>query len=492
LKNQENNNYLRIFNSSSVMAFAALVNLLLGLLRTKVAALYIGIGGFGFLATFISIQTLFVSVTGMGIQACGSRSIAIGLADGNSVLAVRSSVVVARLSLISGWLGLSSLVIFNTLINQWSFEAQSHSLEIIFLGFAVFFLNISNGKIAILQGFGRITDIACITSISALAGTISAVLMYMYLGVNGIIPSLIAMALIQFITSEIFLKRLRISDVMMNWHETYLEAKKIIPLGVVSMISGFLGSVVTYITIALVIRSDGIEGVAIYSAAFALSAMFINFVLQAMSMDYFPHLSSLAHDRKSINSLINQQTEIGLLLGVPGILATVILAEYAVNFFYSPAFSSAEMLMYWFIVGCLARVISWPLGYVALALGKARLFFVIEVGFNALHLLFILVGIHFFGVIGAAKAFFLLYVLYIPVIYIVVKNLTGFQWSKPVKKMLISTLLLLIANLLLVQFVNSTYGLFLEFFILLFTCIIFLKILILKVGKDHKFFKMFF
>lgn len=474
------------------MALAAAINLTLGLLRTKAAAFFIGIGGFGFLATFISIQTLLISITGMGIQTCGSRFIAIGLAADDPLLAMQSSKVVARLSLVSGWVGLCSLVLFSSLVNQWSFGNHLHILEISALGFAVFFSNLSNGKIAILQGYGRVGDIALINSVSALLGTCLAILMYVFLGGNGIVPSLIVMALTQWVASDIFIRRLRLEVVFMTWRDTFLEAKKIIPLGIVSMISGFLGSLVTYVTIALLIRSSGSEGVAIYSAAFALSAMFINFVLQAMSMDYFPHLSSMLHDKKGINALINQQTEIGLLIGVPGILATVILAKWAIAFFYSPAFSSAEILVYWFIVGCLARVISWPLGYVALAMGRAKLFLAIEVGFSTLHIIFVLMGVYFFGAVGTAKAFFLLYIMYVPTIYFIVNKLTEFRWSGSVKKILIITFVMGVMILSLVQLVDSVYGLALELIILLCVCIVFLKMLILKIGRNHKFFKIFF
>ena len=153
------------------MGLAAVVTLILGLLRAKAAAVFIGIGGFGFLATFASIQSLFISITGMGMQTCGSRSIAMGLAADDPVSAMRSSMVVTRLSLVSGCVGLSVLVLFSELVSQWSFGDYSHILEIISLGVAVFFSNISNGKIAILQGYSRVTDIARVNSVSALVGT---------------------------------------------------------------------------------------------------------------------------------------------------------------------------------------------------------------------------------------------------------------------------------------------------------------------------------
>jgi PST family polysaccharide transporter len=41
-----------------------------------------------------------------------------------------------------------------------------------------------------------------------------------------------------------------------------------------------------------------------------------------------------------------------------------------IKLFYTSEFLPAVTMLQWFVLGCLGRVIGWPLGFVVLALGK--------------------------------------------------------------------------------------------------------------------------
>jgi PST family polysaccharide transporter len=128
--------------------------------------------------------------------------------------------------------------------------------------------------------------------------------------------------------------------------------------------------------------------------------------------------------------LVNEQTEVGLLLAVPGLLATLGLAPWLVQLFYNGEFRPAVGLLQWFVLGCLGRVISWPLGFVMLALNKSRLFFVVESLFNAVHQALIWMGLRMAGLGGVAMAFVGLYVFYSLVVYAICDQLICFRYSK--------------------------------------------------------------
>jgi len=74
-------------------------------------------------------------------------------------------------------------------------------------------------------------------------------------------------------------------------------------------------------------------------------------------------------------------------------------------------------------------VISWPLGFVILALGKGRWFLLTETSFNLLHVALIALGLRYWGIEGVAIAFFIMYLGYILAVYGVSRYLTGFTWS---------------------------------------------------------------
>lgn len=65
----------------------------------------------------------------------------------------------------------------------------------------------------------------------------------------------------------------------------------------------------------------------IYQAAWALSGLFAGFVLGAMGTDFYPRLTALIRDREAAVRAVNEQTEIGILLAVPWLLATLAFAK---------------------------------------------------------------------------------------------------------------------------------------------------------------------
>ena len=69
----------------------------------------------------------------------------------------------------------------------------------------------------------------------------------------------------------------------------------------------------------------------------------------------------LGRDHGAMRRMVNEQTEIGLLLALPGLFATVALAPWIIRVFYTAQFAGAAELLQWFVLGCLGRVISWPM-----------------------------------------------------------------------------------------------------------------------------------
>ena len=94
------------------------------------------------------------------------------------------------------------------------------------------------------------------------------------------------------------------------------------------MLAALLTALSAYIIRILLVREFGLEGVGIWQAAFLLSAVLVNFVLSAMGTDYYPRLSAVAHDAGRVRDSVNTQTEIALLLAVPGLMATIIFEPF--------------------------------------------------------------------------------------------------------------------------------------------------------------------
>lgn len=165
-----------------------------------------------------------------------------------------------------------------------------------------------------------------------------------------------------------------------------------------------------------------------------------------MGTDFYPRLTALIRDREAAVRAVNEQTEIGILLAVPWLLATLAFAKWVVWALYSSAFAPAADVLVWMVPGVFGRVLSWPLGFVQLALGAGRWYMATAATFPASQVLLATWLVPRHGVIGAAYAFALCHLFYTMRMAWVGHRRTGFRWSAAVMRlMLVSGVLMGVA-----------------------------------------------
>lgn len=472
------------------MGGAAGFTMLLGMVRTKFAAVLIGTAGAGMLANFGALLGLVGTLAGLGLGSSAVRDVAAAVASGDQTAIGRTVITLRRMCWLTGAVGMVTMMTVSPVLAQWTFGNQDHTLEIAALGLIVLFSNLSSSQTALINGMRRIGDLARLGIVSAVVGTVVSIGFYLWLGLRGIVPALVLASAINLLVTWQYAKRVPVPPVSMTWGESFTVAGGMVKLGVVMMWTGLLSSMATYATVKMITTIISLPAAGIYSAAFALSGMFVNFVLGAMSADYYPRLTGVAQDKAAMNRLVNEQTEIGLLLAVPGLLATLSLAPWVIHLFYTAEFLPAVALLQWFILGCLGRVVSWPLGYVMLALGKRQLYFATETTFIVLHVALIAALLHWVGLQGVAIAFAAMYVAYTTATWAVAKHLIGFSWSHGSRTMLIRLTLVVLALFMAVRALPLWLGTAVGALVTLMVSLYCLRGLVARVGPEHRITKL--
>jgi PST family polysaccharide transporter len=485
-----NKSYGQILKSSSIMGGTAGITMLLSMLRTKFAAVLIGTAGAGLLANFGAIQGLVGTLAGLGLGSSAVRDVAAAVAAGDQAAIGRTVLTLRRMCWLTGLVGMAAMMALSPLLAQWTFGNQDHTLEIAALGLIILFGNLSGGQTALINGMRRIGDLARLGVVSAVVGTAVSIGFYLWLGLRGIVPALVLASAINLLVTWRFAKRVPVPPASMTWAQSFNTAGGMVKLGLVMMWTGLLSSVAAYATVKMITTSISLPAVGIYSAAFALSGMFVNFVLGAMGADYYPRLTGVNHDKAAVNRLVNEQTEIGLLLAVPGLLATLSLAPWVIHIFYTAAFLPAVALLQWFILGCLGRVVSWPLGFLILALGKGRWFFATQTTFSLLHVALIAALLHWVGLQGVAIAFCLFYVGYTATVWAVARHLTGFAWSASSRSMLMGFTAVMAMLFIAVRALPVWPGTVVGGVVTMAVSLFCLRGLVARVGPEHRITKL--
>ncbi len=421
--------YGQILKSSAVIGSASMVNIVIGIVRTKAMALFLGPAGIGLMGLYSSILSLAQSVADMGINGSGVRQIAEAAGSGEEKRIARTATALRRTAIVLGVLGAVLLALFAKQISILTFGNEQRTKAVAALSFALFFLSVSTGQGALVQGLRRISDLARLGMLGAFFGTIITVPLIYWFREDGIVPSLVAVAAMTALTSWWYSRKAQIRSQRLTIPEWRREAGALLKLGFAFNVSWVLTMGAAYAIRLIVLRKVSFDAAGLYQSAWTLGGLYVGFILQAMGADFYPRLTAIAKDNAECNRLVNEQAQISLLLAGPGVMATITFAPLVLALFYTTKFAAAVEPLRWICFGMALRVIAWPMGFVILAKGAQTIIVWTEVAAAIVHvgLAFILVG--YFGLIGATIAFFGLYVWHGVLIYAVVRRLTGFRWS---------------------------------------------------------------
>ena len=429
------------------MGSANMLEYLVSLLRVKIVAILLGPAGIGLIGLYASVTSLLGTATGLGITSSGVREVAQAYSKDDQEEAARIVRILRRVCWCTGLAGWLVAIALAQTLSELLFESGEHAWAIGLLGSILLLSSISSGQKSILQGQRRIGDIARISVISMLLNTLITVGLYYWLREQGIVPVLVATAAVSLAVSFWFSRRISIAPLKISWQETLTRAKGLAGLGSAFMISALLTAGVDMATRSLITRDYGIEAAGLYQASWALSGLFAGFVISAMGTDFYPRLTAAIQDHATARQLVNEQTEIGMLLALPGLLGTLAFAPLVMSVFYSDSFLPAAELLPWFLLGVFGKVLSFPLGFIQLAMGAGRWFIITEVTTITLQMFMIFWMVPRFGIIGAAYAFALTYFFYTLLMLWTARQLIEFRWESGARKVFFAASLLISSSL---------------------------------------------
>lgn len=447
-----------ILHSTSIIGGSSVITILLNIVRSKVIALLLGPSGTGLIGALQSSTSFIQSLSSLGIDNSAVRDIAQANIKGNDK---RLSIVVKSLRkivLLTGFLGLLLTIIFAQALSEFTFDTADYTFEIRLLSIAVFFNLIQAGQSALIQGMRRIKDLARMSILSSLMGTVLSLPLIYFFEFDGVSYYLVVLAIGQFLVSLYYARKIKIQDIKVSWFKAFKESKGMVKLGF-SFMGGALAAILSaYLIRVIIIRDLSLADAGIYQAAFALSGLYIGVILQAMGKDFYPRLTAVAFDSKKEIQLINEQTQVGMMIAAPGLMFTLAFAPLAIRVLYSAEYLEAFPILQWMILGVFLRTISWPMGFLFVARAKGRIFFYTQLVSHILLFGFTYLSILIFGLEGTGIAFFCLYIVYTTSMAVLINKENDFKWTSEVIKRMLFLSIAFIMAFLATQYLSSFWG----------------------------------
>lgn len=389
----------------------------------------LGPSGTGLIGALQSSTSLIQTITSLGLSSSSIRDIAQAHAKGEVEELAKTVKTQRRAVFFTGLAGLLATLWLAAPLSRLTFGHEDYTGAIRLLSFAVFFNLIVGGQSALVQGTRRIKDLALMAIIGALLSTLVSVPLIYHYRESGIAIYLVVLAASQYLVTYYFARRIPLRQVQLSLSATFERAKGMFQLGLGFMGGALATTFAVYLIRVFIIRYFDIAAAGLYQAAMSISIIYIDVVLQAMGKDFYPRLASVAYSPKAEIDMINEQTEIGMVLAAPGLLFTLALAPVAINILYTPEYALANELLQWMILGVFVRTISWPMGFLFIARAKSFYFLNIQIAANVIHLTLVFALTRWLGLSGAAIAFFGMYILHVLGLYFLANRQNGFTWQ---------------------------------------------------------------
>jgi PST family polysaccharide transporter len=209
-----------------------------------------------------------------------------------------------------------------------------------------------------------------------------------------------------------------------------LPPRSMIALGLVTMATALMGSLCQLLVRSLVTRELGIAAAGHFHAAWTISMTYLGFVLTAMAADYYPRLAEAIADRDLANRLVNEQTEIALLLAGPAMIAMLALVSWIIPTLYDSQFGDAVSVLRWQVLGDVLKVAAWPMGFLLMARGRALPVLLTELLWMTCYAGLVWLGLPLLGVEATGVAFFASYAVYLTTVFLTVRGLQEFRWTR--------------------------------------------------------------
>lgn len=432
------NSHKTIVRATGVFGFVQVFKMLVSIVGAKFIALFLGPVGIGIFGLLNNTLSIISSLTSFGINISSVREMSLAHADNNLEKFSKRFIVLQRWSIAIGVFGGLITLVLASFLSRITFGSDEYRFWFMLLSVNFILVSISSSRIALLQGMRMLKSIAISNLIISIAITAVSIPIYYFFRIDGIVPVILISSLIVFSVNLYFTRNIEIMKLKISFKETLQSGQPLINLGFLLSINVIFGQICTYI-IKLYLNNNGTtaEILGFYEVSTVILLSYVGMIFSAMSTDFYPRLTAISSDNIKVNSLVNDQIEIALLIITPGITTLYFTAPLLVELLYSKSFFGVLLIFKAALFAVIIKAIIWPLGFVILAKGENRLYFKQELLGDALNIVATIILYRFLGLVGIGIASLINFSIYGFYVHYIIKKKFEFKIRKDTLKIVV-------------------------------------------------------
>jgi O-antigen/teichoic acid export membrane protein len=483
MDNIKTKSYQSIFKATTIFGGVQAYQIIINIIRTKAIAVILGPNGMGVYGLFTTVLASIQNLTSMGLASSAVRDISDANGSCDEIEVAKTLTVLRKLVLFTGLLGAVIVVVFSPLLSKMSFGNYDYTIPFVLLSITLLIDQICSGQKVLLQGLRKLKYLAKASVLGSTFGMIISIPMYFYLGIKGVIPTIILVSLCNLLLSYYFARKIKIKKIIVDRHECVAKGRRMLSLGIAMSFSAILANLSSCL-IRCMIRSDGgLDEVGYFQAGYAIINTYVGMVFTAIGTDFFPRLSAVNFNNKKCCDCVNEQGEIATLILSPIIIFCIIFTPIIISILYSSQFLRAYDFVLWASVGIHFKVVSWLISYIIIAKGNSKLFVWSEFVYNIYAFVLTVAFYKIYGLKGVGIAFSISYLLYLMQMYFLSKSKYEFSMNRAYFRIILLQFFLSLCAMITIASLESSS----KFFIGLLLLIISLCSSIVELNRRTRF-----
>lgn len=401
-----------LFKITSLNSLSVILRLFIGLITSKVIAIFIGPSGMAVVGNFRNFVGSFETISTLGSQNGIVKYVAESRGEVSKLKKQVSTIFISVL-FVSVFLSFI-LFFFASYWNEVVFGSVfKNSFIFKVFAFALPWYALSLVLVAIINGLGQFRKVIYIAIIGNCIGLVVSVLFVSQLQTTGALLSIILTPSLLFIVAFYFIsKELPLIDLIKFSYFDFKVIKNLSHYFLMALVSGIIGSLVFLSIRKNIIANIGITDAGYWEAITRISSYYLLFISSILTIYYLPKLVLSKNYKESKNIIWSYYKNI-----FPFILVALVLVYFArfliVKVLFTAAFIPVSGLFFWQLVGDTLKAASLILGYQFLAKKLTVAFIVSELLSLSLNYFSSVFLISIYGIQGVVMAHALTYLAYL-------------------------------------------------------------------------------
>jgi O-antigen/teichoic acid export membrane protein len=351
-----------LFKITSLNSLSVVLRLFIGLITSKVIAIFIGPSGLALLGNFRNFVGSFETVSTLGLQNGIVKYVAESKEKETELKKYVSTIVISIILvslLLSGF-----LFLFSDFCNKLIFGVDfKYSFVFRAFAFALPWYALSLVLVSIINGLGKYKKVIYINIIGNFIGLFVSVFLVSKFQITGALLSIIITPSLLFLVSFFYInKEFPLLDFVEFRFFDFKIIKNLSHYLLMALVSGVIGSVV-YIAIRKnIIANIGIQQAGYWEAISRISSYYLLFVSSILTLYFLPKLAVATDNQKTKKIFLSfYKTVFPIFI----IALTVIYFSrfFIIKLLFTNEFLPVSTLFFWQLLGDVLKIASLILGY---------------------------------------------------------------------------------------------------------------------------------